>query len=534
MLDNVNPYAQIFHSARDALQHDSGTNLHIRILHSRTNRQYVRPTSNEIAALIVGEETNAIACRDIIVCKNDGYLKGISETHPSYTPLQYPLLFPYGLEDAIVTRDTDASVVGRRIVLPSSFIGGPRNMMQHYQDTLIICRAIGDPDFSITCTCNPNRPKMSAELQTFPGAEMIPDNTVTISGVLINNTWIVPYNQDLIVLFDAHIYVKKVGLPKLMKYLYKYLCEGFYMATIVIENNVDNPQIDEGRRLIREELDYDTVAEEELFQSYFHALNNDQLRVYNEIVQAYERECDRSTQSLNDLRSFAEWINKIGEGKSRRMHFDDGIESDWIEIPKKFLIERSDNSLMQLTNTTYSELSDRYKVPTYLKERAILVTKNSDVNENCLELPGEVRQFYSADTLCPGETSDRKQTMNPPEILHSIKVSGIPNHCLELKEGAPIMLLRNLNKSLGDLHIIYTPLDLLNPHSRRFNIQVRLVRLVDVCTLGFKIRTLKMVFVDRKGFFMQGIAYGVNVDKFNARFIEGSIYSLHNVQVIME
>ncbi|KAL0306165.1 UNVERIFIED_CONTAM: hypothetical protein Sradi_6033800 [Sesamum radiatum] len=64
-----------------------------------------------------------------------------------------------GLEDAVVAGDTDASAVGRRIVLPSSFTGGPRNMMQHYQDAMAICRTIGTPDFFITFTCNPNWPK---------------------------------------------------------------------------------------------------------------------------------------------------------------------------------------------------------------------------------------------------------------------------------------------------------------------------------------------------------------------------------------
>ncbi|KAK4386227.1 hypothetical protein Sango_2493300 [Sesamum angolense] len=96
MLDTMNPYVQVFRNARDELQHDSGLNLNVRILHSRTNRQYIQPTSNKIAALIVGDDTNVAGCRDIIVCKNDGYLKRISETHPSYTPLQYPLLFLYG------------------------------------------------------------------------------------------------------------------------------------------------------------------------------------------------------------------------------------------------------------------------------------------------------------------------------------------------------------------------------------------------------------------------------------------------------
>ncbi|KAL0459080.1 UNVERIFIED_CONTAM: hypothetical protein Slati_0535200 [Sesamum latifolium] len=66
ILDNLNPYVQVFRCARDALHHDSGANLHIRILHSRDNRQYMRPTANEIAALIVGNDTNAVGCRILL------------------------------------------------------------------------------------------------------------------------------------------------------------------------------------------------------------------------------------------------------------------------------------------------------------------------------------------------------------------------------------------------------------------------------------------------------------------------------------
>jgi len=39
--------------------------------------------------------------------------------------------------------------------------------------------------------------------------------------------------------------------------------------------------------------------------------------------------------------------------------------------------------------------------------------------------------------------------MEPPELLHSLKISGLPNPCLELKVGAPVILLKNLNKSIG-------------------------------------------------------------------------------------
>ena len=37
-------------------------------------------------------------------------------------------------------------------------------MMQHYQDAIVICRAMGPPDFFVTFTCNPNSPEIVNEL----------------------------------------------------------------------------------------------------------------------------------------------------------------------------------------------------------------------------------------------------------------------------------------------------------------------------------------------------------------------------------
>ncbi|KAL0424493.1 UNVERIFIED_CONTAM: ATP-dependent DNA helicase PIF1 [Sesamum radiatum] len=518
-----------------------------------------------------------------------------------------------------------------------------------------------------------------------------PSNTVIINRVEIDNRWIVPYNRDLLVLFNAHINVEKCASPKSTKYMYKYTYKGIDMATIVIENNADNPQnngehmyrhVDEIKqyldcryvsaieacwriyefelqkqypsverlqyhlpneqfvvfneddhlydvvnrngvqdtmltkwfeankkypvartltyvqfptawvwkrdkkqwemrkkgkcieitdsfglwerhwrvmtddlqyrlrrelrdnsvhisdenlkewglheiecilnrngktlgdfppmplpssrsfgiitnRLIREELDYDSVAEEQSFRSYFNGLNNDQLRVFNAIIQAYERKCGGlffvngsggtgktylwktiiakfRSQNKVVLSVASSGIAALLLPGGRTAHSRFKIPFELVEtshcpinlntdlahlIQEASLIIWDEAPMMHrygfeaLIDSTYPQLGSMYSDAAYLKERAILAPKNSDVdviNSMMLSMiPGEVRQFCSADTLCPGETSVCEQHMNPPELLHSIKMSGIPDHYLELKKGAPIILLRNLNQSLG-------------------------------------------------------------------------------------
>ena len=58
-----------------------------------------------------------------------------------------------GVVDAMHTGDSTS--VGRRIILPSSFAGGPRQMYQLYQDAMSIVSHFGKPDLFVTFTCNP-------------------------------------------------------------------------------------------------------------------------------------------------------------------------------------------------------------------------------------------------------------------------------------------------------------------------------------------------------------------------------------------
>nr|GFA75634.1 hypothetical protein [Tanacetum cinerariifolium] len=59
-------------------------------------KQYNLPTTSEVAALIVKEFDSTEHKRDIFLHCQDGDFKRISELHPSYLALHYPLFSPYG------------------------------------------------------------------------------------------------------------------------------------------------------------------------------------------------------------------------------------------------------------------------------------------------------------------------------------------------------------------------------------------------------------------------------------------------------
>ncbi|XP_021975067.1 uncharacterized protein LOC110870171 [Helianthus annuus] len=98
MLDSHNQLVKSYRMARDCFQRNPCENLKIRLIAKRNKdgRTYNLPTASEVAALIVGDIDTLFEPRDIIVKSKQGYLERISELHPSYLALQYPLLFVYG------------------------------------------------------------------------------------------------------------------------------------------------------------------------------------------------------------------------------------------------------------------------------------------------------------------------------------------------------------------------------------------------------------------------------------------------------
>ena len=88
------------------------------------------------------------------------------------------------LIDHLQNRATNTGThIGKVIILLSTFIGSPRNMLQLYQDAMAIVRKYGKPDLFITMTCNPKWCEIEENLLPGQSASDRPDIVARVSNI---------------------------------------------------------------------------------------------------------------------------------------------------------------------------------------------------------------------------------------------------------------------------------------------------------------------------------------------------------------
>lgn len=77
--------------------------------------------------------------------------------------------------------------------------------------------------------------------------------------------------------------------------------------------------------------------------------------------------------------------------------------------------------------------------------------KINDSNPYLLYCIGEEQEYLSSDEIDRSEINNECQSFDilTPEFLNSLRCSGLPSHKLKLKVGTPIMLMRNIDQSMG-------------------------------------------------------------------------------------
>ena len=98
---------------------------------------------------------------DVWISTDQNRLRWVENNQPHLRAALYS-----GLEDAVGHGEADINLhdIGHRVVLPSSYIGGPRYMNQRFQDAIALARANHGFDLFVTFTCNAQWPEITNEL----------------------------------------------------------------------------------------------------------------------------------------------------------------------------------------------------------------------------------------------------------------------------------------------------------------------------------------------------------------------------------
>lgn len=120
MLYENNILAKSFRMARDRFKEEDYHDYTLRLISERGRKgTHSMPSASEVAALVVKDPTEESVGRDIVVEYKDMVPKRISEIHPKFMSMQYPLLFTYG-EDGyaleIPYKEKEGLTYGREFV----------------------------------------------------------------------------------------------------------------------------------------------------------------------------------------------------------------------------------------------------------------------------------------------------------------------------------------------------------------------------------------------------------------------------------
>ncbi|UYV74064.1 hypothetical protein LAZ67_11002019 [Cordylochernes scorpioides] len=316
--------------------------------------------------------------------------------------------------------------------------------------------------------------------------------TLVVGTHEVDNRWVVLYNPYLLVRFNAHINVEVCASVKSVKYLFKYVYKGHDRAEVEVsvgELDMESRAHDEIKNFLDARavgkiviplastgiaatllsggqtvhsrfklpipLLENSVAAISANSSEAELIRRSSLIIWDEAPMAHYRaleivdrllkdimHCDLAFGGKNmragiDAQSFSQWLLKVGDGD---LPTD---QQGLISLPESCIFHGVD-LVQEIFGSSYGDI-------TALSQSVILTPKNTDsleINETVLDrLPNRSQCFLSVDSV---ECENVEEQNNyPTEFLNSLTPTGMPPHRLNLKIGAIVMLLRNLNPKQG-------------------------------------------------------------------------------------
>ena len=160
-------------------------------------------------------------------------------------------------------------------------------------------------------------------------------------------------------------------------------------------------------------------------------------------VQLYHLTANMRLDRTPESEIFAHWLLQVGAGR--------GGYAQSVPLDQSMIV--ADNTVKSLVDSIYPNLTTPNNPDSYFLDRTILCCRNDDVdaiNQEILDtFPGEEVTVHSIDRASDPDEGVDHSDVYPVEFLNSLVLSGLPLAHLKLKKGCPLMLLRNLDPSIG-------------------------------------------------------------------------------------
>ncbi|KAM0909951.1 hypothetical protein ACQ4PT_014477 [Festuca glaucescens] len=349
-----------------------------------------------------------------------------------------------GVADAVGKGNLDGSSIGKKRIVPASFIGGDRYQQQNFQDAVAICRVYGSPHLFPTFTCCPKWPEIKEALLLEPGQRYTDRSDLVVRvfkmkldelvGDISNGAIFGPVSATLDRSLRDVLSEEDASLA-LVPFGGKVVVLGGDLRQIL-------PVVEGG---VRSQTVNAAITSSFLWSFAKNLELKENMRLKAPSLDA---------QSQCELSDFGDWILDVGNGTVPASCRLDESEPTWIELPLDVLIMSGANKIQAIIDAVYTDFTSMYKDTAYLCARAILSPTNdvcNEINDVMLSMvPGEQREYFSYD--CVSNVSDKFDDITAiyqVELLNAITVNNFPDHRLVLKVGMPIMLLHVLGQIVG-------------------------------------------------------------------------------------
>nr|GEV64820.1 DNA helicase [Tanacetum cinerariifolium] len=201
---------------------------------------------------------------------------------------------------------------------------------------------------------------------------------------------------------------------------------------------------------------------------------------------------DISLEERSLVNPFASWLLDVGDRKIGEPADEDPENTSWVHVPHEYCSPPDEQGLSKLIDFIYDQSTLHTTSAASLQQKAIVCLKNETadiINLKVLDMEAGESTIYMNQDEATQTGNDEAETekLYPIEHLNTFKLPGFPPHQLELKVGAPVMLLRNVNivggLCNGTRMIVRLPIKMelstiaqLNPNSTKKTLEAKIYR----------------------------------------------------------